>query len=174
MKKIKTKLALGTITCGLLFSLATFNTSKISANTASITTPNTSIIDDVKISYTGAWETFIWAPNQSFVDVFHNKTRHISNQKDSVMNYTFTGTGIDWYGNRSVDYGYAEVFIDGNYSATINLYEKRGPGPLNPRLIYPIRGLEFGQHTLEIKTLGKKDPKSGNTFVDIDYLEIHN
>jgi len=69
---------------------------------------------------------------------------------DTVLcKYTFAGTGVRWYSRRSPGTGNVQVYIDGVYKETVDLY-KTWP-PEDDYLAYELTDIPYGTHTLELK-----------------------
>ena len=73
---------------------------------------------------------------------------------------TFTGTAVQWYGQRMTSFGVAMVYIDGEMIETVYTY---GPES-NGNLLFERTDLAEGEHTIKIVHSSK--------FIDIDYLAI--
>jgi hypothetical protein len=99
--------------------------------------------NDPAIVYTGAFTHDQGSPENRMGDV------HYTNAKGS-MEYTFTGTGIKWIGEKVFNRGNAEVFIDGKSQGIISQYDV---GILYQQLIWEIQGLHYGEHTIRIVNL---------------------
>ena len=74
---------------------------------------------------------------------------HYTNAKGSIE-YTFTGTGIRWIGELVFNRGKAEVFIDGESQGIIDQYD---PAILYQQVVWEIKGLPYGEHTVKIVNL---------------------
>lgn len=131
--------------------------------------------EDKRISYTGEWTLMedlrkgrryreMWAKNP-----------------DCSARLTFTGTGVVWYGPVDVVCGYASVYLDGeladpeilqrvagvDFPGSADGYDKKYHYPL-----YSISNLPMGEHTLEIKPLGKGNSESQDTYIVIEKFRI--
>lgn len=100
---------------------------------------------DPAIIYTGAFTHDGGSPQNKMGDV------HYTNVKGSIE-YTFTGTGIKWIGEKVFNRGDAEVFIDGESQGIISQYD---PGILYQQLVWKITGLPYGEHTIKIVNLSE-------------------
>jgi hypothetical protein len=100
---------------------------------------------DSAIIYTGVFTHDGGSPQNKMGDV------HYTNVKGSIE-YTFTGTGIKWIGEKVFNRGNAEVFIDGESQGIISQYD---PGILYQQLIWKITGLPYGEHTIKIVNLSE-------------------
>ncbi|MFZ6862445.1 alpha-L-fucosidase [Undibacterium sp. Ji67W] len=86
----------------------------------------------------------------------------------ATVTYSFTGTAIDWFGMTAPDHGFADVYIDNVFKATVDTYS---PTTNTQALIYELTGLADGPHNLTIKARGDKNPASSNSYIDIDFLQ---
>jgi Tfp pilus assembly protein PilV len=85
----------------------------------------------------------------------------------SYVKFTFTGTSIQWIGQKATNNGYANVLIDGTQFATdVNSY---GPAA-NQQMLFSATGLTNTTHTIEIYVVGSGTEPPGATaaFVNID------
>lgn len=86
----------------------------------------------------------------------------------STVQYTFTGTGVKWYGVVGNDHGKADVYIDNVLDATIDLYT---PHWAANTIVYAKRDLVSGSHTIKVVVRSDKNVASSNNYVEIDALE---
>jgi alpha-L-fucosidase len=115
---------------------------------------------DSRIGYTGAWSTLPGA-------AYYATTTTYATATGLEAQLSFTGTGVRWYGVVSPQHGRADVYIDGTFDATVDLYTST---PWNAQQVYAKTGLANGNHTIRIVTQ-PKNPSSGNSYVEIDALE---
>ncbi len=85
----------------------------------------------------------------------------------TVASFTFEGTGAGWVTDKCPGCGQADVYIDGSYKETADLYA--------PTWQYQVAirydGLAPGVHTIEIRALGTKNPAATNTKVIVDAFQ---
>ena len=79
----------------------------------------------------------------------HARTCHNANTTGSTAQYTFTGTGITWYGIKDAVYGSASVSIDGGTATTVNLTATTRSVDVR---LYSSPALSSGTHTIKITT----------------------
>ena len=133
-----------------------------------VTDTNTSniIIDDMcnsSITYTGSnWQTGSWS-------YYYNNSCHYANAAGSTASFTFTGTGIQWIADKNADHGKADVYIDGVFKTTVDLYNATDQ---LQQVVYTISSLSSGQHTIHINVTGTKNSSATGTYVDIDAFLI--
>ncbi|MBI5232031.1 MAG: SpoIID/LytB domain-containing protein [Coriobacteriales bacterium] len=82
---------------------------------------------------------------------------------------TFSGTGVRWVATKSTGYGKANVYVDGVYKKTIDLYRS---STLTGVRVFMATGLPSGSHTMMIKVLGSKQSAAVGTRVNVDAVEI--
>ena len=92
--------------------------------------------DHASISYTGSWSAL-------------TNGITVSNDSNASAVFTFSGTGVDINGAIGPDCGWADVYIDGVYDKTLNLYNANSL----TRCIYTKANLTPGTHTVEIKNV---------------------
>jgi len=116
---------------------------------------------DAAVTYSPEWDT--WRGNPCF-----QGTEHYSNQTGATATFTFTGIKARFYGCRRNDLGIAEIAVDGEAKATVDLYQ-----PLREYTkLYETHKLPPGEHTLEVKVTGKKHPDSANHYVIVDAFGV--
>lgn len=133
-----------------------------------ITDTNTSTIaiDDMytsSITYSGSnWQTGLWS-------YYFNNSCHYSNTSGSTASFTFTGTGIQWIADKNADHGKADVYIDGVFKTTVDLYNVSDQ---LQQVVYSTSSLSYGQHTIQINVTGTKNSSAIGTYVNIDAFQI--
>jgi len=112
-------------------------------------------------TFTGAW---VPCSNATYTDTTYSYSRWAG----AKISYTFTGTKVAWIGPRALNYGRAEVWIDGVKKATLSQY-----GVLGWRYrVWESATLAAGRHTIEIRVLGTKEAASTNTIVVVDGFDV--
>lgn len=111
-----------------------------------------------KIVYDSSFAEF----NVNYTSMYCGSIKY-SSTNNAIMQFTFNGTAIRWYGTQNGDRAQAEVYIDDVLDKTINC-----GGALDwKHLFYEKTGLSNGEHTIKIKTIS-----SG--IIDIDFFEVGN
>ena len=113
------------------------------------------------LAYSGGWATTASGNYASGTGTF-------SLNAGGTVQYTFTGTGVKWYGVVGNDHGKADVYIDNVLDATIDLYT---PHWAANTIVYAKRDLVSGSHTIKIVVRSDKNVASSNNYVEIDALE---
>ncbi|MEV6013287.1 alpha-L-fucosidase [Streptomyces sp. NPDC051976] len=108
---------------------------------------------DPAIAYTGSFSSY--NPGGCYSGSCHN-----ANATGSTATYTFTGTGITWYGITGSDQGAANVSIDNGPPISVNLYASSRSVNVP---VYTSPELSPGTHTLTITT-------TSNGWVTLDAL----
>jgi hypothetical protein len=93
---------------------------------------------------------------------------HFTNVVGATVECAFEGPGIRWLGSRFDDAGQAEVTIDDKSVAIVDQY---GPGRDLP-FDWSHTGLKPGKHTIRLKVLEKKDPKSKDRYINISGFDV--
>ncbi len=115
--------------------------------------PKATIVDDgdPELVYSGTW-------SEDSNDSFYNGTAHYTNEVNAAVELAFTGTAVQWYGQKDVNFGTADVYIDGVMIATVNTN-----GPIASRqLLFGKTGLSNEAHTIKIVCT--------SDTIDVDYL----
>jgi hypothetical protein len=84
---------------------------------------------------------------------------------------SFDGTGVKWIGFRGPQAGIANVYLDGQQVATVDLFD---PVERVRAVVFGIGGLAAAPHTLTIEATGKWNPLSTDPFVVVDAFIINN
>ena len=126
--------------------------------------PKITKIDDTdeNIAYYGAW-------TKETNSKHDNNSSHYSSDENSYMEYIFMGTGINIYDRTGHSNGIVEVFIDGVSKGTIDRYTS---GMNYKSLMYSIKDLLFGIHTIRVVVTRTKNDKSSDYTFTFDYLEV--
>jgi hypothetical protein len=117
--------------------------------------------EDPRIEYIGAWVrgTFPGALKDSLT---------YTDQTGDGFRLSFRGTGITYIYTKALNRGFASVSIDGVERARIDLYS----AAIEWQSKQTFEGLSPGLHTLEVRALGEKSPRSSGTFIDLDGILI--
>jgi hypothetical protein len=99
---------------------------------------------DSGIQYSGMW--FPWTTTQ---DAGGNDLPRATQSKGASAEFSFTGTGIDYIGEKTEGLGEADVFLDGEKQGATSLMVDDFPVLLGVTL-YSKQGLVRGKHTLKI------------------------
>jgi hypothetical protein len=106
------------------------------------------------VTYRGAW----YATGNTYAS---GGSLRYSTAAGASATFRFTGSSVAWVAMRSPVRGAAKVYVDGVYSATVNLYGTEF-SPL--RVVYARSWALEGAHTLKIVNQGT----AGHSRVDID------
>ncbi|HBV85092.1 MAG TPA: hypothetical protein DEF42_00115, partial [Desulfosporosinus sp.] len=137
----------------MLFLIAT---PVLAADTTFMEDNNSSIV------YSTGWSR-PWSTNATANYYYH------SNTAEALASLSFNGTGIKWIGATGSGSGIAEILIDGKSEAMIDLYS---PTTSYQQVIFRKTHLDRGNHTLQIRVTGNKNPQASGAYVNIDGFEI--
>ncbi|WP_225753043.1 hypothetical protein [Actinotalea sp. Marseille-Q4924] len=91
--------------------------------------------------------------------------RHAS-ARGAVSRVTFSGSSIAWVSTLASNRGQAEVWLDGQRVATVDLFNS---ATRTRQVVFSRNSLDPAvTHTLEVRVLGTKLGKSKGTRVDVD------
>lgn len=122
--------------------------------------------DSGKVTYGGDWTAVAEEKNNKAEEVpGYKSTYHISDSAGTVAAYTFEGIQGLFYGFTGKDFGIAEIYVDGQLATMLDLFSTNAE---YNKLLFHTDKLPFGQHTIEIKTSGLKNPASQGINVAID------
>jgi len=85
-----------------------------------------------------------------------------------TVNFTFSGTRIDWYTVLGSSMGRARVYIDGVFKATFDNYSSS----THYLYVRSFRGLSAGLHTFKIRVLGAHRSSSHGSLVAVDRFVV--
>ncbi|MGW3951892.1 hypothetical protein ACWEKM_13330 [Streptomyces sp. NPDC004752] len=94
---------------------------------------------------------------------------HYADTSGNSSQYSFNGTGVTWLASTSNNRGEADVYIDGVFDGTVDLYTATA---VRQNAVYTMRGLIPGPHTIKIVVNGAHDSTSGGTYVTVDGLVV--
>lgn len=100
--------------------------------------------DDARIAYSGSWRS---SGHRGFSD--YNDDVHYTTSVGDSLQFTFTGTGIDYLAEKNTDLGDVDVYVDGVLKENVNLRLQNFPG-LSQVVVFRIEGLSHGPHTIKI------------------------
>lgn len=107
------------------------------------------------IIYSGAWQT-------DHNEVFFEGNAKSTEEVGAAAEFKFFGTAIRWYGKRSLDFGIADVYLDGELADSVYSYGEARFG----QLLFERKKLPCGEHTLRIVHRLRTS--------DLDYLAFAN
>lgn len=83
---------------------------------------------------------------------------------DATAKFIFTGSKVRWLTAKGPTYGKAEVLIDNVSKGVVDLYAPTQKWQAK----FTYGGLSSGQHSIEIRVLGQKNPAATNSVVIVD------
>jgi uncharacterized protein YjdB len=95
-------------------------------------------------------------------------TEHTTTNLNAEVTFQFNGDKVGFYARKANDLGQAEVRLDDNLVATVDLYSA---STLANQYIYQSGDLTAGPHTLKIKAIGQKNSASSGTRIYIDAFD---
>lgn len=110
----------------------------------------------------GKWQKMT-EPGADCTDVYGSST-----MSDTIQ-FAFSGTGITWTGGKGIGYGTANVYLDGVWQQTVDLY---APSYAPQQTLYQNQALARGNHTLQIVVTGQHDPQARGSLVTVDDLVV--
>lgn len=114
------------------------------------------------LKYSGNWK-------ESFSSGYVQKTLRSTKERGAAMTFTFTGTGVEWFGNVDHRHGIAKVYLDGVLVERVDAWSTVRR---RQQRIYWVFDLPPGKHTLKIVNSGEKSENSRGTIIDIDALVV--
>ncbi|KAI0034516.1 copper radical oxidase [Vararia minispora EC-137] len=114
------------------------------------------------VHFSGKW-------TDSYASRYVGHTLRSTTSKGSSIIFTFTGTGIEWFGNVDSRHGIADVYIDGKLVDHVDSYS---PTAHYQQRIFWEFSLPRAKHTIKIIHSGKRSPESKGNIIDIDAFVV--
>lgn len=114
------------------------------------------------VHYSGKW-------TDSYSRSYVGKTLRSTSQAKSVVRFTFTGTGIEWFGNTDKRHGIANVYLDGKLVQHVDAYSSVAR---KQQRIFWNFNLPLGRHTIKIVNSGRKGSRATGALIDIDAFVV--
>ena len=114
-----------------------------------------------EVVYEGRWFT------GPFADA-SNGTLTYSDHSEASAVIRFDGSAVTYVYTAAYNRGMVEISVDGDHRTTLDLYAPS----IQWQQRTTIGGLKPGQHLMELRILGRQNPASRGTFVDVDAIEI--
>jgi hypothetical protein len=113
---------------------------------------------DSAITYSGSFaHSYNYSSDDSQGDV------HQTQNNNDYFQFTFTGSGVNYYGPSDSTTGTQDVYIDGTFQQTVNGYYA---GTRYNKVLYSNTGLSYGQHTIKVV-------KTGGTWMRLDAFGVY-
>lgn len=113
---------------------------------------------DPGITYSSGWTYVSQPPLWDY-----GGDAHYATTDGSYVEYTFSGTGVDYVTERSSDQGDVDVYIDGAFQQTASCYNSTR---LVQQVAYGKKGLASGSHTIRIS-------KRNGSYMLLDALRTY-
>ncbi|MDP5031708.1 carbohydrate-binding domain-containing protein [Paraglaciecola sp.] len=121
------------------------------------------IVDDItndteeSIVYTGSW---LYSSGRKTDD--YRQDLHYTKIDGDYFEYTFEGEAIQYIAPMYLNYGEADVYLDGVFQETVNAYADSYQAQ---QTLYSVSGLELGTHTLKVV-------KKNGAYMQLDGLIV--
>lgn len=116
------------------------------------------------VTFYGSWREYNDAKS-------YNGTARYSHDPEAYAEFTFTGTGFEWYGQKDSNFNYGKIYVDGEYVGIGN-GNSVGSNPYQ-ELYARVAGLENKEHTVRIYPCGPIEwlaNGSENNLIDVDFF----
>ena len=119
---------------------------------------------DAAISYVNTWTT------ETVSSAYGGALKHANGRTTEKATFVFAGSEVAWVAHTSSNRGIADVYLDGNKVATVDLYTASS----KPRtMVFVKAGLDPSvTHTLEVRVLGSENVASSGKRVDVDAFVV--
>ncbi|MER6443411.1 beta-galactosidase [Streptomyces sp. NPDC001185] len=119
---------------------------------------------DSALQYTGSWSH---VADTSYTGGDYKHTESFSNKAGDSLTVPFDGTAIRWIGSKTDNHGYADVYLDGTKTATVD-----DSGGESQAVLFQKTGLTPGAHTLKIVVTGNHSSGSTDNYVAVDAIDV--
>ncbi len=114
---------------------------------------------DTGIIYRRGWQYSRWERNHGDYDA----DIHFTEANGDYFQYSFTGSGIEYISNKSIDQGIFQVYIDNVLQGSYNAFSKDYKAQ---QILFSITNLPLKKHTLKVV-------KTSGVFISLDALKIY-
>ena len=127
-------------------------------------------INDSEVEYLGTW-----IPENGYPDLFYQGDDHwcsitdAESMKEYGYRFEFFGERFSIVGNTENTAGKFDVYIDGEYAATVDPYSVE---KIRFSTLYTSDLLEDGKHQVEVRGNGSKNENSTAYNMQLDYIEV--
>ncbi len=90
-------------------------------------------------------------------------------EPDAAATFTFTGSKVTWIAHRDKNLGIGQVYLDGLYIRSVDLYSVGG---VYQYPVFESVPLKYGEHTIRIVVTGNRNPSSKGFAVPIDAIDV--
>ena len=115
-----------------------------------------------QILYFGNWGT----------DSEGGQNHHCSNTQYNAFEFSFKGPSVRWIGSKGPDHGYADVYIDGEFQATVDNYSA---DPMTNVVKFEKTGLNGDTagavHTLRVVVTKDRHPDASDCYQDVTHIQ---
>lgn len=115
-------------------------------------------VDQNSATFAGSWTS--WNDSRDYAGSAKGATA-----TGSSASYTFTGTGIQWIGQKDANFGKASVYIDNVLQSTVDTYNSSN---LWQQTLFSKTGLSSGAHTIKIVPTGTHSSSSTDNWIEVD------
>ena len=91
-----------------------------------------------------------------------------ASESSASAEMTFFGSSIKWIGGKAFIGGIAEVYVDGNFQGSVDLYSAESRWQ---EVLFSKNSLGPGMHSIKIVATGDKNPMSHGTYIFVDAFE---
>jgi len=137
---------------------------------------STALAATTRYEQTAATFTGAWSPS-SLPGHSGGSVAYSSDQPNAKATFTFTGHGVDYIAAKWANRGIAAVSLDGGPEQMIDLYSAGNLSDTSTvqfqRVVYGVRNLPEGPHTLTIRVTGNRNPSSAAPgLITIDAFDV--
>lgn len=114
------------------------------------------------VHYSGKWM-------ESYSTAYVHHTLRWTSHMGASVSFTFTGTGIEWFGNTGRSHGIAHVHIDGKLVQSVDAGSSVRH---HQQRIFWKFDLPYGKHTIKLVNSGRRPGSTRNSILDLDAFVV--
>ncbi len=116
-----------------------------------------------------AWASYVGTWTENTYSDASGGTYKTTVAAGSAANIAFEGTGIDLIGIKAPFLGIANVILDGGEPIPVDQY---GAVQNHRQVLWSVRNLPYGRHTVRVEYTGTKNPASTTARVSLDAYDV--
>ncbi|KAL1721095.1 glyoxal oxidase N-terminus-domain-containing protein [Schizophyllum commune] len=116
------------------------------------------------VHYTGKW-------HDTFSSAYVHKSLRWTSERNAAVQLTFTGTGIEVFGNAGRKHGPVKVYIDGKFLQAIDPYVDIKTPYTQQRTFWKF-DLPYGKHTIKLVNTAMKTLEGKPGVLDLDAFVV--
>ncbi|KAF8637421.1 hypothetical protein AX17_002916 [Amanita inopinata Kibby_2008] len=110
-----------------------------------------------------------WSHNRS--SAHGRDSLYSTDDPGATVSFTFTGTGVEWFGNTDDQHGVALVYIDGTRVKEADNWSDNHE-PLKQQRLFYAYNLTYGRHTIKLINTAQRHGSTQRTIMDLSAFVV--